>query len=157
MAFVKSIPLSEARVKISRYCAYQERCHQEVRDKLFEYGLTRADVESLLADLITDGYLNEERFARSYAGGKFRMKKWGRLRITRELEMKNVTPYCVRMALSEINDHEYLAALRDLLLKKASQLKEENVYVRRDKLATYVIGKGYEPELVWTSIREMLP
>mgnify|MGYP001213382747 FL=1 len=156
MASVKPISLPEARAKIYRYCAYQERCHNEVRSKLFEYGLTRNDVEELITDLITEGYLNEERFARSYAGGKFRMKKWGRVRITRELEARDISPYCIRMALSEVEDDDYLNTLRELLSKKAAQVDEENIFVKRDKVATYAIQKGFEPDLVWTTVREVI-
>lgn len=156
MASVKPISVPEARVKIFRYCAYQERCHQEVRNKLYEYGLHGSEIEQLITDLITDGYLNEERFARSYAGGKFRMKNWGRLRIIRELEWRNITPFCIKSALSEIDEQEYIEALRNLLEKKSSLVEEENVFVKRDKLAGFAIQKGFEPELVWGVVREII-
>ncbi len=156
MAFVRPVSLPEARAKIYRYCAYQERCHQEVRNKLYEYGLPGSEVEQLITDLITEGYLNEERFARSYAGGKFRMKNWGRLRIIRELEWRNITPYCIKGALTEIDEEDYLKALRQLIEKKASLIEEENVFVKRDKLAGYAIQKGFEPELVWGVVRDII-
>jgi regulatory protein len=145
---------AEARLKIYWYCAYQERCHQEVRAKLIEYGLSRGDVDELIADLITEGYLNEERFAKAFAGGKFRMKKWGRIKIEHELERKGLTPGCIRAGLREIDEVQYLETLRQLLLLKSGQIDAENEFVRKDKLASYAIQKGYEAELVWRLLKE---
>lgn len=154
MASANHIALPEARQKIYRYCAYQERCHHEVRNKLYELGLPRNEIEPLITDLITEGYLNEERFARSYAGGKFRMKKWGRLRIIRELEARGLTSYCIKAGLSEIDDEAYETTLHQLLEKKSALLDEENAFIKRDKLATYAIQKGFEPEITWRIVRE---
>jgi regulatory protein len=145
---------AEARLKIYRYCAYQERCHQEVRAKLFEYRLDRSDVDELITELITEGYLNEERFAKSFAGGKFRMKKWGRIKIEHELERKGLTPACIRAGLQEIDEGQYMETLRQLLSVKSSLLDEENDFVRKDKIASYAIQKGYEAELVWKVLKE---
>src|SRR6185503_9223406 len=98
-----SIILNKAR----KYCAFQERSQQEVRDKLYEWGLHKADVEHAIAQLVTENYLNEQRFAIAYAGGKFRMKEWGRIKIERALKMKKVSDYCIRKALGEIGEREY--------------------------------------------------
>src|SRR5689334_25253039 len=102
---------TDALAKIYRYCAYQERSHQEVRNKLFELGLYQSEVDELLSRLITEGFLNEERFAKAFAGGKFRMKKWGRLKIINELELKGLTRNCIKSGLREIDDGDYNAAL----------------------------------------------
>jgi regulatory protein len=110
----------------------------------------------LISHLITEGYLNEERFAKAFAGGKFRLKKWGKIKITNALEGKGLTQNCIRIGLREIDDKDYRATIESLLLKKADQADEPNLYVRRDKLATYVIQKGFEPELVWEVVKEII-
>ncbi|GIV37129.1 MAG: recombinase RecX [Cyclobacteriaceae bacterium] len=147
------------RKKIYRYCAYQERCHQEVKDKLYQLGLRTEEVNHLLDELIAEGFVNEERFARAFAGGKFRMKKWGRLKIIRELEMRNITPRCVALALQEINTTEYRQTLRLLLHKKLHELRHTTAdpFVLRSKLSRYLMQKGYEPELLWEEIRSIWP
>ncbi len=158
----KSIPRkkrstpTEALAKIYRYCAYQERAHQEVRSRLFEYGLSADEVEQILTKLITDGFLNEERFAKAFAGGKFRMKKWGRLKIENELASLGVSPKCIARGLSEIDPSDYLKTLHDVLHKKNDSLDETNAFVRRDKLAKYAISRGFEPDLVWTEVKSMV-
>ncbi len=146
---------AEALLKISNYCAYQERSHKEVRNKLYEYGLHKNDVEELISKLITDGFLNEERFAKAFAGGKFRIKRWGRNKIVHELEALGVTSRCIRRGLESIDESDYRKTLRDLLKKKLSQTTEPNEFRRKDKAARFVIGKGYEPDAVWKALKEM--
>jgi len=146
---------TEALAKIQRYCAYQERSHKEVKNKLFEYGLYASEVDELLSRLITDGFLNEERFAKAYAGGKFRIKKWGRVKIKNELEFLGLTKNCIQRGLNEIDSADYKKTLRLLLKKKSTQLTEENAFKKRDKLARYAIGKGYEPEMVWEVVKDL--
>jgi regulatory protein len=150
----KKFTPSEARQKIYRYCAYQERSHHEVRDKLYSYGLFKDEVEEILSQLITEGFLNEERFAKAFAGGKFRMQKWGRIKIIHELEARGLTPNCIKAGLKEIDEQSYLITLRELLNRKAGEISEENIFVKRDKLARYAIQKGFEPELVWSIIKD---
>jgi regulatory protein len=149
----KKIAPEEARQKIYRYCAYQERCHQEVKTKLFDYGINRQDTDEIMTDLITAGYLNEERFAKAFAGGKFRMKNWGRVKIERELEIRGLTPACIRSGLNEIEDKSYQEVLRKLIQNKTDQLKEPNEFIKKDKIASYVIQKGFEPDLVWRILK----
>ena len=153
----KKLTLSEAKTRIFRYCVYQERCHQEVKDKLYEFGLRSSDVDELLTDLITDGFLNEERFAKAFVGGKFRMKSWGRLRITRELEAKGLTGNCIKSGLKEIDEDDYQKTLMTLIRKKSAMLEEENTFVLRDKVSRFVIQKGFEPDLVWSILKEEIP
>lgn len=152
---MKVLTPRQAKQKIEQYCAYQERSHQEVRNKLYGFGLHRNDVDEIITNLITDGFLNEERFAKAFAGGKFRIKKWGRIRITHALEAKGVSKNCIRIGLREIEDAPYRETLRELLQEKSRTLEEENVFVLRDRLSKYVIQKGYEPELVWKEIMEL--
>jgi regulatory protein len=154
---MKKATPSEARAKILRYCAYQERSHLEVRNKLYEFGLSRDEVNEILTYLILEGFLNEERFARSFAGGKFRMKKWGRLKIVRELEAKGVSKNCIKAGLQEVEGDDYMRVLEDILRSKSTQLSEPNIFVLRDKTARYAIQKGFEPDLVWEKLKEILP
>jgi regulatory protein len=154
---MKKYSAQEATEKIQRYCAYQERNHKEIRSKLFGYGLYQNEVEEIIVHLITSGFLNEERYAKAFVGGKFRMKKWGKIKITHALEGHGLTSNCIKSGLKEIDTEEYVTTLHNLLLKKNDQLEEENIFVRRDKLSTYAIQKGYEPELVWKIIRSILP
>jgi regulatory protein len=145
----------QAFLKISSYCAYQERSHKEVRSKLFDYGLYSTQVDEILARLIMEGFLNEERFAKAFAGGKFRMKKWGRNKIAHELESHAVTTRCIKKGLDEIDEQEYAKVLRTIIQKKWSQTDDANIFSRKDKTARFAIGKGYEPELVWAVLKEM--
>lgn len=147
----------QAKEKIQRFCAYQERSHQEVRNKLYSYGLYRGDVDEILSDLITDGFLNEERFAKAFTGGKFRMKKWGRIKITHALESKGLTANCIRIGLKEIDDETYISTLRQLLADKCDNLSVDNLFALRDKLSGYAIQKGFEPDLVWREIYNLIP
>jgi regulatory protein len=153
----KTLTPQQAKEKIQLYCAYQERSHQEVRNKLYEFGLYRDDVDEILSNLITENFLNEERFAKAFAGGKFRIKKWGRIKITHALESKGVSSNCIRLGLKEIDEDDYQSALRALLKEKIPTLDESNVFVLRDRLSKYLIQKGYEPELVWREINSMIP
>jgi regulatory protein len=152
----KRLSPAEAYLKIRNYCAYQERAHKEVKNKLFEYGLYASEVDEILSRLITDGFLNEERFAKAFAGGKFRIKKWGRVKIQNELEMLGLTPKCVRFGLREIDERDYRKTLYQLIEKKSASTPEENLFKKRDKIARYAIAKGFEPELVWESVKELL-
>lgn len=153
----KKFTPQEALVKIQRYCAYQERCHQEVKARLYDFGLSTSQVDTLVSQLITEGFLNEERFAKAYAGGKFRMKKWGRLKIQRELELLGLTRNCIQRGLKEIEAGDYSKTIKTLVRKKSISLQEPNLYRKRDKVTRYVIGKGFEPELVWEIVRDLLP
>ncbi|MBL3654911.1 RecX family transcriptional regulator [Fulvivirga sp. 2943] len=147
--------MKEAKVKAADFCAYQERTQQQVRDKLYDYGLRQHEVEDVLTDLITEGFINEERFARSYAGGKFRMKKWGRLKILQGLKQLGLSEYCIRKGMSEIDPTDYSEALHDIINKKNGALKETNQYIRKRKIASHAIQKGYEADLVWDILRDM--
>jgi len=146
----------EALNKIFRYCAYQERSHGEVKNKLFDYGLPSNQVDEVLSHLITEGFLNEERYAKAFAGGKFRMMKWGRLKIQKKLESSGVSPRNIARGLSEITAAEYSKTLLGLVKKKSGQIADENPYRRKNRLARFLIGKGYEPELVWETVNDFL-
>lgn len=143
--------------KIQSYCAYQERSHRQVKEKLYSYGLHRGEVDELLTRLIGEGFLNEERFARAFAGGKFRMKQWGRFKIERALQALDVSSVCISRGLREIDPADYRATLVRLLQKKKKSLSPAAPLALRQKLAAYAIGKGYEPELVWPVVNDLVP
>ncbi len=149
----KSINEKEAFLKISSFCAYQERTHDEVRKKLYEYGINKDAVEELISRLITENFINEERFAKSFAGGKFRMKKWGRLKIENELKARGLSAYCIRKGMAEIEDVDYEKTLKELIAKKSAEEKEKNPFKKKHKISQYLIRKGYEPELVWEKLK----
>lgn len=142
---------------ILHYCKYQERCHSEVRNKLYELGFQTPGVESQLSELIEAGVLNEERFARAYARGKWRMLKWGRNKIAQNLKQKKVSDYCIKKGLSEIDGDEYEAILLKMAEKKAEELKKErNIGVKRLKMYRFLVIKGYEQDLVKYAILSAL-
>ena len=147
---------TEALAKILRYCAYQERSHKEVKTKLYGYGLYASQVDEIISQLITNGFLNEERFAKAFAGGKFRIKKWGRMKIKNELEFLGLTKNCIQSGLKEIEPSDYTKTLKNLIKKKSALIKEENLFKKRDKVARFVIAKGYEPEMAWEYVRDLI-
>lgn len=152
----KYISEAQALKKLQRYCAYQDRCHQEVRSKLIDLGVYGDVLERVIADLITDNFLNEERFAKSYAGGKFRVKKWGRVRILRELKLRKISPYCIKKAMLEIPDVDYQETLSLLIEKKNRAIEETNLFKRRAKIAQYLLYKGYESPIIWKTLKEKI-
>jgi len=141
--------------KLQHYCAYQDRCHSEVRSKLIDLGIYGDTLEEIMTELIVNKFLDEERFARSYARGKFRLKKWGRLRILKELKFRKVSEYCMKKALSEIEEDEYLATLDTILNKKQKQyLQKNDAFTARQKAAKYAAQRGYEMNLIWELLLE---
>jgi regulatory protein len=145
----KSYTDKEALMKISDFCSYQERTHQEVRNKLYGFGLNKDTVEAIIVKLIQENFLNEERFAKLYAGGKFRIKKWGRKKIQEGLKQKEISDYCIRLAMKEIPQDDYLKTLKELVEKRELKETEKNTYKRKHKIAQYLYGRGYESELIW--------
>ncbi|MGN6248841.1 MAG: regulatory protein RecX [Ginsengibacter sp.] len=135
--------------KIKQYCAYQERCHAEVRDKLYSFGLHKNDVEQIISQLITENYLNEERFAIHFAGGKFRMKQWGKIKIKQALKFKQVSDYCIRKALKEIDAAEYENTFKKLVEQKLKSLKsEKNIFIKKRKLQDFLLQRGFESDKI---------
>lgn len=148
--------LMEGLAKLQRYCAYQDRCHKEVEEKLRELGFWGDDVGQILAELIEEKFLDEERFARSFVRGKHRFKKWGRIKIEQELKKKDITGYCLKMGFTEISEEEYQQTLTELLIKKNKELTGENDYERKGKLLKYAMTKGYESNLIWEILNEII-
>ena len=144
----KIITEAAAQVKAEHYCAYQERSQQEVRDKLYEWGLHSLAVENIISKLIGDNFLNEERFAKAYATGKFKQKGWGKQKIKQGLKLKRVPDVLIKKALLVIDADEYLLMLRKILSKKAALVTEKDAYKRRYKLQQYALSRGYENDLI---------
>lgn len=143
------IGLEKALQKIRHYCAYQERNHLEVKDKLYSFGLYKDEVEAMLMQMIEENYLNEERYAIAFAGGKFRMKNWGKSKIKYELKLRQVSDYCIKKALSSIEEEAYQQVLDKLLADKLKTLRsEKNIFTKKKKLQSYLLQKGYETALI---------
>ena len=151
---MSQITPDEALSKLQRYCAYQDRCHKEVRTKLLDLEIFGDDLEDIMASLISDNFLNEERFAQSYARGKFRIKKWGRIKIKIELKRKNISEYCLKKGLAEIAENEYIKTIYELIEKKERTVKAKNDYEKKRKIAAYLMRKGYESYLVWECLKD---
>ncbi|WPP53508.1 regulatory protein RecX [Catalinimonas niigatensis] len=144
----------QAKVKAAKYCAYQERTQQEVRDKLYQYGLYSDAVEEVLTELITEGFVNEERYAYAFCRGKFNQNKWGRIKIGMMLRQKGLSNYCIQSGLKQISEEEYQQQLSELIRKKWASLEGEDDYSRKHKTVRYLMGKGYEPDLIWSYFKE---
>jgi regulatory protein len=143
----------QALLKAEKYCAYQERCQQEVRDKLYEWGLYSNDIENIIAQLILDNFLNEERFAKSFAGGKFRIKKWGRIKIKFELKKRKISEYCIKKAIQEIKEDDYIETIKILIEKKAKDIKDVNPRIRNYKMVKHIASKGFEQDLIFDLLK----
>ena len=150
----KNIDARSARAKAEHYCAYQERSQQEVRDKLYEWGLRSNEVENLIVGLIEDNFLNEERFSKTYALGKFRQKGWGKGKIKQGLKFKRVPEVLIKKALAAIPADEYLAMLHKVLTKKAKLVNEKDPFKRDYKLRQYAMSRGYENDLIADILRD---
>ncbi len=139
---------AEASAKAEHYCAYQERSQQEVRNKLYEWGLHSNAVENIISRLIGENFLNEERFAKAYATGKFKQKGWGKIKIKQGLKFKRVPDVLIKKALQMISYDDYLQSLQSILRKKAALVIEKDPYKRKYKLQQYALGRGYENDLI---------
>jgi regulatory protein len=147
---------TEALPKLRKYCAYQERCHQELKQKMYGWNMYGSDIDQLIAQLIDEGFLNEERYAKALAGGKFRQKGWGRKKIENTLKQKGISTYLITNSLKEIEDADYRKTLQKLLDKKFKSLKADKTIVQKQKLVRFALSKGYESELVWGVVNEMI-
>lgn len=153
--YKKQLTPEQALQKLKHYCGYQERSHGEVREKLYLLGVWKKDHDEIIASLIEQDYLNEERFAIAYAGGRFRSKQWGRVKIRYELKQKQVGDYLIKKALSQIDESAYLATLQELASSKYESLKKEQWLVRKKKTVDYLLQKGYELELINQAIANL--
>lgn len=152
----KNIGTEKALEKIRHFCSYQERNHQEVKEKLYSFGLYKNETESLLSQLIEENYLNEERYAIAFAGGKFRMKQWGKIKINYELKQRRVSDYCIKTGLASIPADDYEKTIEKLFEEKRKSLKsEKNIFIKKKKIQAYLMQKGFEPSLISEYLKKM--
>ncbi|WP_026461847.1 regulatory protein RecX [Adhaeribacter aquaticus] len=151
----KNYTKKEALLKAAAYCAYQERTQQEVRTKLFSYGLDPDEVDELIIQLSAEKLIDEERFAKSYVRGKYGLKRWGRRKILQGLKAHQISDYCIKQGMKEVDPERYEENLLYLLEKKNTTEKEKNPHLRKQKLTYYLMSKGYENDLVQDALKSM--
>lgn len=151
----ETFTIKEAIQKIEHFCAYQERCHQEVTTKLYEMKMNSAEIDQILVHLITSNFLNEARFACSFARGKHRIKHWGKIRIVNELKLRRISQYNINLALKEISPNEYLETFYALAERIWQNSTEKNVLKKRKKCCDYLIRRGFESQLVYEKVMEL--
>jgi regulatory protein len=153
----KTYTVDEAQKKLEHYCAYQERCHKEVTQKLYDMKMIPEARDKIIVHLLQHNYLNEERFAQAFVRGKFRIKKWGKQRIRLELKRRDIGKTIITIALKEISDIDYYSTFHALAEKKVALIRDTNAQKKRKKLADYLFYRGWESHLVYDKIRELIP
>lgn len=156
MDFSKTYTVEQAQKKLESYCAYQERCHKEVKAKLKDMRMIPVAIDNIIVHLIEHNFLNEERFAKAFVRGKFRIKKWGKNRLVRELKFREISKYSIDAALKEIDLDEYHSTLDELTQKRIAQVKEKNIYKKKKKVADYLLYRGWESHLVYEKLNTYL-
>nr|WP_227740369.1 regulatory protein RecX [Salegentibacter sp. BLCTC] len=152
----ESYTIKEATIKLMQFCAYRDRSHKEVEEKLNKMNMIPAAQEQIIIQLMQEDFLNEERFARSFVRGKFRIKKWGKIKIKQELKFREISSPIIKIALTEIEQEKYTATLYELAEKKLDLLKEPDTFKKKRKLADFLLRKGYESNLVYEVVNELL-
>lgn len=153
---LKSYTITEATIKLMQFCAYRDRSHKEVEEKLRAMRMIPAACEQIIMKLMQEDFLNEERFARSFVRGKFRIKKWGRIKIKQELKLREISSPIIKLALTEIEEGAYTNTLEELAIKKFNLIKEQNSMKKRKKLSAYLLLKGYESSLVYETVKAVM-
>jgi regulatory protein len=148
--------VDEAKKKLEYYCAYQERCHKEVTQKLKDMSMIPQAIDVIIVHLLQHNFLNEERFAKTFVSGKFKIKKWGKRRLTSELKRKGIGKVNINQALSEINEAEYIGVFNNLAEKKVVLIKETNKFKKKKKLINYLLYRGWESHLVYAKVNELI-
>ena len=152
----QTFTIDEAKKKLEHYCAYQERCHKEVRQKLRDMRMIPEAIDLITVHLIQHNFLNEERFAKAFVQGKFNIKKWGKRRLTLELKQKDIAKSNINQAIKEINDDIYIEAFNNLAEKQFSSIKESNNLKKKKKLIDYLLYRGWETHLVYDKVNELM-
>ena len=153
---VKSYTVEEAKRKLESYCAYQGRCHKEVVNKLRDMKMIPLAIDTIIAHLIAHNFLNEERFAKSFARGKFNIKKWGKIRIVRVLKFREISRFNIQTALKEISEEDYYKTLHALAEKRANQITEKDRFKKKKKIVDYLLYRGWESHLVYDKVNELI-
>ncbi len=146
---------AKAKLKLEHYCSYQERCHREVADKLYQLGIKGEETDLIVVHLLQHNFLNEERFARSFARGKHRIKAWGKTRIINELKQRQISAVNIKAALTEITDAEYQAAFHQLAERHWHSLTERKGLKKNKKFCDYLLRRGWESQLVYEKLKEL--
>ena len=152
----KVFTVDEIKRKLEQYCVYQDRCHKEVEQKMWDYNLIPEAKELILLSLMQDNFLNEERFSKSYARGKFRIKSWGKQRIVRELKFRDISAYNIKTALKEIDEQEYLTTIYRITENRNNVISEPNIYKRKQKLIDFLMRKGFENDLIFKTVNDIV-
>ena len=152
----KYVPPFEALEKLKRYCSVQERSYKAVREKLYNCGLVPDQVENILAELISDGYLSEQRFADAYASGRSKIKGWGKRKIVQGMKQLDISEACISIAMLQVDEDEYRVRLDSLVEKRAKLEKGRPIFEARGRVARFLINKGYEPDLVWDRVKQLI-
>ena len=150
----EKLSISEVRLKLEYYCSYQERCHLDIIEKLKQFELTKSNMDEVIVHLIQNDFLNEERFARSFARGKHRIKHWGKIRIVSELKFRQISTSNIKYALTEITEEEYRETLDKISEKHWETITERNLQKKRKKFCDYLLRKGWESNLVYEKLKE---
>ena len=157
MIIKTSYTIEEAKRKLEHYCAYQERCHREVVSKLRELQMIPQAIDVILVHLLDHNFLNETRFAETFARGKFRVKKWGKRRIENELKLRQISAYNIKKGLAQISESDYFETFDLLALKRLEAITETNKYKKRKKLADYLLYRGWDSSMVYNKVKELIP
>lgn len=152
----QTFTVTEAKKKLEQYCAYQERCHKEVQQKLKDMQMIPEAIDQIIGHLLEHNFLNEERFAKTFVKGKFTIKKWGRRRLTLALKQKDISKYTINLALNTIGNDEYIDTFNALAEKKLQSIRESNVLKKKKKLADYLLYRGWESHLVYDKVNELI-
>ncbi len=152
----KTYTLTEAKKLLEHYCAYQERCHKEVMQKLKDMQMIPEAIDAVVVHLLEHNFLNEERYAKTFVRGKFQIKKWGKRRLTLALKQKDISKYNINLAMKIIGDDEYIDTFNALAVKKLNAICETNLLKKKKKLADYLLYRGWEPNLVYDKVNELI-
>ena len=151
----KSYSLNEAKKKLENFCSYQERCHKEVEEKLRALGMIQTASQEIISQLIQEDYLNETRFAKNFARGKFRIKNWGRNRISRELKSRNISDYNIKMGMQEFTDIEYEETFYNLIEKRKKSVEHLPIDQQKKKIFSYLSYRGWEHEKIFDALNQL--
>lgn len=152
----KTYTIDEALLKLQNYCAYQERCHKEVRQKLLGMRMIPEAIDIIIVHLLEHNFLNEERFAKTFVRGKFKIKKWGKYRLTLELKKKDISKFNINLAIRQIPNNEYLEVFNKLAEKKENSINEKDKWKKKKKLVDYLLYRGWETHLVYDKVNELI-
>ena len=151
----KDLTTKQIESKLQYYCSYQDRCHKEVIEKLKTFNIKSNESNEIISNLIKDNYLNESRFSENFVRGKFKIKNWGKVRIVRELKQRNISRYNINLGLKEIDSQEYQNKLDEIFKNKLSSLNNLNKTIKKKKIISYLLYRGWESNLIYSKINEL--